>query len=222
MSREMGRIGHEITVNGCSVTILPIIKGLVSESEKVADVLRNDYDVIAVALGPEEIEGIRQRGELTAEKDECGDDIRIMSDIDLVYGKHLMTFGEINVPVPAYCTLIDTCTERSVDVVPLDMNDELFSEIYCDTVTTFELLREKRLVTKGLKKKFDLSSPEAFVEEWDDHVNTIKGFRTVSELRERYIALQIIKNSVPGKKMLALIEHERIFGIWDILENNDV
>jgi hypothetical protein len=215
-------MSHEITVNGCSVTILPIIKGLVSESEKVVDALQNDYDMFAVALGPEEIEGIKSRGEIVVEKDECGDDIRIMSDIDLVYGKHLMTFGKINVPVPAYCTLIDTCAERSIDVIPLDMNDDVFSEIYCENVTTFELLREKGLVKKGLKKKFDLSSPEAFVEEWDDHVNTIKGFRTVSEIRERFIASQIIKNCVPGKKMLALIEHERIFGIWDILENADV
>ena len=214
--------GHEITVNGCSVTILPIIKGLVSESQKVQEILQDDFDIIGVALGQEEIDGIRMREEIITEKDEYGDDVKIMSDLDLAYGKFLIEFGEINIPVPAYCTLIDTCAERSLEVIPLDMNDDAFSEMYCENVTTIELLREKRLVSKGLKKKFDLSSPEAFVEEWDDHVNTIKGFCAVSQIRERYIASQIIRNCVPGKKMLVLIEHERVFGVWDILEKADV
>ena len=198
-----------LKLNGCRVDILAVIKGLVSESSKVRKVIDHGYDAVGIALGPEDIKAMELRANL-----ETPD----MSEIDLVYCKILKEFGEIDVPAPAYCALVDACAERSIPLVPLDMDDETFSELYCNTVTALELFREQKLAAKGLKMTFDLSSPQAFVTEWDAHVNTIKGFRVLSEIREEYIAKEIEKLSAGKTRILVVVEYERFQGIAERLE----
>ena len=198
-----------LNVNGCRVDILAIIKGLVSESSRVLKVITNGYDAAGIALGPEDVKAMELRANL-----ETPD----MSDLDLVYCKILKEFGEIDVPVPAYCALIDACAEHSVPLVPLDMDDEVFSELYCNTVTALELLREQKLAAKGLKMTFDLSSPESFAAAWDAHVNTVKGFRKMSEFREEFIADRIKELSSGKERILVVVEYERFPGIVERLK----
>ena len=75
------------------------------------------------------------------------------------------------------CALIDSVREKGMNVIPLDMNDDDFTQMYCDTVGVTDFVREHRLAKKGLKKGFRLESPESFAREWDDYVNTVKGYR---------------------------------------------
>lgn len=196
-----------IDVSGCSVDMLPIVKGLVSESEKVEDAMRNDYDVIGIALGPEDIEAFRKRSEIMEEN---GPEL---SDLELVYSHHLMNFGKIDFPTPAFSTLVDICVERSIDIVPLDMDDERYSEVYCETISTMELLKETKMAKKALKMKFPMTSAEAFADGWDTYVNKVKGFSTLSVIREDFIADSIRKASSGKGKMLAVIEVERADGV---------
>ena len=48
-------------IDGCSVTVLPVIKGLVSEYDRVSDAITSDYDCIAVSLGLEELPHVEAR-----------------------------------------------------------------------------------------------------------------------------------------------------------------
>ena len=51
-----------VSVNGCEVHILPVVKGLVSEAETVTAAFKEvDPDVLAISVAREEIEGLRQR-----------------------------------------------------------------------------------------------------------------------------------------------------------------
>ena len=193
------------SIGDCSVTILPIIKGLVSEYDKVIEAITDEYDCIAVSLGIEEIEIIRN-----SDTEEWDYD---PSKLDSVYAHHLGKFGEIKVPVPAFKAAIDACASKGIQPMPLDMNDEDFTKMYCECVSTMDILKENRVLKKSMKKKFDLSSPEAFVKEWDDLVNTIKGQYAVSLRREEYIAGQLTDLAKYRKNVLAVIEYERVDGV---------
>ena len=192
-------------IGGCSVTILPVIKGLVSEYERVSEAITDEYDCIAVALGLEEIEVIRNSDGEEWEYDP--------SNLDSVYAHHLKQFGEVQVPVPAFKAVIDKCASMGIQPMPLDMNDEEFTNMYCDCVGTMDLLKENRVLKKSMKMKFDTSSPEAFVKQWDDLVNTIKGQYAVSLRREEYIANQLTDLAKYRKNVLAVIEYERTDGV---------
>ena len=203
-----------LTIGGCTFDIIPIVKGLQSYSEQVSEALENNtYDAASVALGIEEVESIRRRSEIEGEYES--------SDLDLVYSHLLKDFGPIDMPDPSFTALIDRCSEMGIPVIPLDMNDEDYTRLYCDTVTTMEFLREKRIIKKAMKKEFDKSSPEAFVTEWDALINEIKGYARMSAYREEYIAGQIIDTAKYRKHVLTVIEYERLDGILSIIGGED-
>jgi hypothetical protein len=205
----------DIDVGGCEVHIVPVVKGLVSEAEKVKEAMsEREYDCYAVALGIEEVEAVRKRENLPAEYEPV--------DLDLVYTDRLASFGEVVLPDPSFSTLIDACEEKGVYVTPLDMNDAKFTEMYCKRVKTADFLKERGFARKALRAKIDMSSPESFAVGWDEVVNKIKGYASVSKEREEYIATQIVITARYKKSILAVIEVERTAGIVNLLENGIV
>ena len=198
-----------VTLGECSVDIMPVIKGLVSEYERVDAAAGGGYDTFAVSLGKEDIIAVGIRDELKENQE--------FEEIDLIYLHFLSSFGETDAPSPAYSALIDACNRLSVPVMPLDMDEEVFSKVYCDTISAFELLKEGRLARKAIRKMFDMSSPEAFVAEWDSFVNGSKGFRELCRMRERYMSDRIKVLARNSKRMLAVVETERIKGLMSSL-----
>lgn len=197
-------------IGECDFDLIPFIKGLVSEKEKIVQALDSkDYDATAVALGAEDIIAITKRDEIEGEFES--------SDLDTVYSGLLTQFGAIDMPDPASTTLIDVCKERDIPVIPLDMTDDEYTQLYCETVSTVEFLREKRLIKKALKKRFDTSSPENFVMEWDALVNHLSGYAKMSMYREEYMAKQIKDIANYRKNVLLLIEYERVNGVMGII-----
>jgi hypothetical protein len=201
-----------IEMNGCRVDILPVVKGLVSEYDRVKDAVNESYDAFAVSLGKEDILAVGLRKELEDQE---------IEDLDIVYLHYLSTFGETDVPAPAFSALVDACSDISRPVAPLDMDEESYSKIYCDLISTFELLREGRKARKAMKKSFDMSSAESFVLSWDAFVNSSKGFRELTKLREKYMANRIKLLTKDSERLLAVIEAERINGIVSVLEASD-
>jgi hypothetical protein len=201
-----------LEIGRCKVDILPIIKGLVSEAEKVKAAYGR-YEAYALSLGIEEIVALEHRAEI--------EEVQELSEIDMVYVYHLSNFGEIETPTPAFCELIDLCSKDSVDVIPLDMNNDEFSIMYIQTVKTMEFVKEHRLAKKGMKRHFDMSSPEAFSVSWDSYLNKVKGYAKVSKKREEYIASQIKDISKYRRSLLAVIEVERINNILDYLRDGE-
>ncbi|MCL1810808.1 MAG: hypothetical protein FWG41_01090 [Methanomassiliicoccaceae archaeon] len=193
-----------LNIGRCRVDILPIVKGLVSEAEKVRGAY-GGYEAYAVALGIEEIVALKRREEI--------EEIQELSEIDMVYVHHLSNFGEIESPTPAYCELIDLCSNDSMDVIPLDMNNGEFTEMYITTVKALEFVKEHRLAKKGMKRRFDMTSAESFAISWDDYLNKVKGYEKVSRKREEYIASQIADIARYRLSLLAVVEVERINNI---------
>ena len=191
-------------VGDCSVHILPVVNGLVSEAEKVRELI-GDYEAYAVSLGIEGVQTIKNRANIDEEFE--------VSELDLVYAEHISKFGQVEFPSPAMCALIDSVKEKGMNVIPLDMNDDDFTQMYCDTVGVTDFVKEHRLAKKGMKKHFRLDNPESFAKEWDEYVNTVKGYRETSRNREKYMAAQIRDIARFKGNLLAVIEMERVDGI---------
>ena len=162
-------------------------------------------------MGIEGIRAIRERAGLEGDFE--------VSELDLVYAHKMqeLTGEQVEMPSPAMCTLVDLCTETGDDVLPLDMNDTAFTELYCDTVNAWDFVKEHRLAKKGMKRRFSSSTAREFALEWDDYINGVKGYREVSEKREAYIANRIRDISNVRGSLLAVIEVERAQAVADLL-----
>lgn len=198
-----------LKIGECDIDILPVVHGLVADAEKVRSAY-GGYEAYACALGIEGIQGIKNRSEI--------DDDFGINEMDIAYAKHMEAFGEVQIPSPALCELIDLCAADGMNVIPLDMNDEDFTELYCDTVKATDFVREHRHAKKGYKKKFDADSPENLAIQWDAHVNKVKSYALLSRKREEYIASQIRDVAKYRKSLLVVLEVERVEGIMKHLQ----
>lgn len=192
------------TIGDCRIDILPVVNGPVSEADRVRGLI-GDYEAYAVSLGIEGVQTIKNRANIDEEFE--------VSELDLVYAQHISAFGQVEFPSPAMCALIDAVREKGMNVIPLDMNDDDFTQMYCDTVGVTDFVKEHRLAKKGMKKRFALESAESFALEWDEYVNTVKGYRETSRKREVHIAGQIADIARFKRSLLAVIEIERVAGV---------
>lgn len=198
----------EKRINGHRVFLLPVIKGLVSEAEAVKDAFQCARPKkVYISISPEQLLMLGQK-EMYSEYDP--------SMIEAAYAYFLGNFGAVEIPPPCYVQAYDLCQEMGVESVALDMDEESFTELYCDTIGTFEMFRESRFAKKAPKKKFDLRSPQAFVKDWDSKVNSSKGFRSLEKAREKYMA-DLLQRECKSDGILVLIEYERFNGILELL-----
>lgn len=203
-----------VTVGDCGVDILPVVNGIMSECDRVREAY-GGYEAYAASMGIEGIQAIRARLSLEGDAE--------VSELDLVYARRMMalTGEEVQMPSPAMCTLVDLVTADGGNVIALDMNDEEFTEMYCETVPAFDFVKEHRLAKKGLRKRFSSETPERFALEWDAYVNTVKSYRQVSLNRERHMADEIRDIARYRRSLLAVIEVERAEGVASLLRRYD-
>ena len=194
-----------VEISGRKVYILPIVKGLRSEYERVKSRIDDTYDCVAVTMSIEDIELFSTMDPENVEYDP--------SDFDAVYAHFLKEFGEVDVPIPAFKAVVDACKELDIRPVPLEMCDEDFTSAFCECVTVWDMLKERRLLKKAMKKGFDMSSPERFLEQWDALANSMKGHRALNLRREEHIARELRDLTNYKESILAVIEYERVNGV---------
>ncbi|MBO5547548.1 MAG: hypothetical protein J5920_02150, partial [Candidatus Methanomethylophilaceae archaeon] len=148
-----------LDVGDCRVDIIPVVNGLVSEADTVRREF-SEHDAYAAALSIEGIQCLKNRRNIQ--------DVFDVSELDMVYAKHMERFGEVEIPSPAMYTFIDLVTETGNLCIPLDMNDSEFTDLYCDTVGALEFVKEHGIAKKGMKRIFDGSTPEKLAKQWDD------------------------------------------------------
>ncbi|MDW5561618.1 MAG: hypothetical protein SA339_00200 [Methanomassiliicoccus sp.] len=201
-----------IDLQTASVTVLPVVKGLVSEAEAVSQAFSEiDPEVIAVSISREELDALRKREDY---------DLYVPSDLEIIYQAFLERFGEVRIPPPAFVRALEISEHQGAVIVPLDMNDELYTATYCDKVSTFDMIRESFFARRATGKSYDVSTPATFVRSWDRRVNR-SGFRKLEEARERHMAdvLRILARKY--RRVLAVVECERCEGILALLEDRE-
>lgn len=207
---------RQIKIEDSTVTILTAVKGLVSEADAVKNAVeRITPDVIAVSISKEELAGLKEM--------EPGEEVEL-NDIELVYAAMMETFGEVSTPSPYLTAALECSKEKEIPILPLDMNDEVYTEAYCRNVKTMEMLKESRRAKSLMrrKKRFDYSSPLAFVKSWDAVVNKSEGFRTLEKERELHMASSIKAIAKIHSNILAIIEAERADAVASLLSEGNI
>lgn len=201
---------HEIELNGCHIYVLPVIKGLVSEGEKVRTAISEIRpQAVGISISKEELEGLRSYQ---------GEEIEL-SDLEEAYKAGLQEFGEVQLPPPCYIEAVKATGELGIPLVPIDMNEELFSERYCELIGGLELMKESFFSHRIARKKFLMDSPEEFVLDYDRKVNGGRGISTLNVERERHMTSSTIDLASQYAKLLVLVEMERSRGYVEKMKN---
>jgi len=186
-----------------------VFKGLVSEEQKVQRVFDSVRpEVLGISVSKEG---------LTAMRMDLPESAYDLSEQEHAYKALMETFGEVRLPTPAYTKALAISQQTNTPIIPLDMNDDLYTQAYCEAVGGLDLVREGMGTKKLKRKRFDISSPEAFVRDWDRKVNRISGFRRLELARESHIARALGNLAKKYKVVLGFVEFERAEGVAETL-----
>ena len=186
---------------GCAIHILPVIRGLKSEIRLVMDAFDSvGPDAVAVSLSSEEVEGIRN---LPVDYEPE------LSRYDEIYIRGLSRFGEVAAPPPCYVAAIETADSHDVPVIPIDIDEESYTELYCASISGTALFRNSTRTWYLNKRQFAADTPEEYVLKVDRAFNNMRGFRRIEEERETWMSKKLLRESANRKRLLAVVEYER-------------
>jgi pheromone shutdown protein TraB len=199
-----------ISNRGSSIHILPVIKGLVSEIEQVKEAFSQAKpDAVAISLSKEEIEGIRNLPE---------DYEPELSRYDEIYIIGLSKFGEVAAPPPCYVAAIEIADSEGIPVIPIDIDEASYTELYCASVSGTTLFRNSTRTWYLRRKQFAADTPEEYVVKVDRAFNNMRGFRRIEEERAAWMTKQLLRASEGAERLLAIVEYERESEVSDRLE----
>jgi len=197
--------------NGCTISVLGVIKGLKAEVGRVQsafDLTRPD--VVAVSLSKEELEGLRNLPD---------DYIPELSRYEQIYAEGLSRFGEVAAPPPCYIATLELADHRGIRLVPVDLDEQSYSELYCAAVPGTTLFRHSTRTWILKRRRFSDEGPEEFVLKWDKAVNNLEGFRTIEKKRALAMAKGVLGLCGDSKNVLAIIELERAKEVVELIQS---
>jgi hypothetical protein len=196
---------RSVRVGNSSIQVLGVVKGLISESRKVEEAISaSDPDVVALSVAPEELRALKVKEDYSLYE---------MSTLEEIYSVYIESFGPTALPTPAYVKALDLCDERGIPIKAIDLSDADFTEAYCQRIGATEMVKEAFFTRTIGRKKFDISSPEAFALDWDRRLNKAKGFRDLEIDREQHMARLLTDLARDYSTVLAVIEYERSEGV---------
>jgi hypothetical protein len=201
---------RKLQARGCTIHVLPVIKGLISESKSVKDAFDTAHpDRMAISISKEELEGLRNL------PDDFEPDL---SRYEEIYVKSLSRFGEVAAPPPCYVATLELSEHFGIPLVPVDLDEESYTELYCAAVPGTTLFRHSTRTWILKRRSFGAETPEDFVKAWDKAVNRLEGFGTIERKRAEVMAEGILGACDGSKNLLAVIELERYDDVAAILK----
>jgi hypothetical protein len=195
--------------NGCTISVLGVIKGLKAEVGRVQSAFDlTKPDVVAISLSKEELEGLRNLPD---------DYVPDLSRYDQIYAEGLSRFGEVAAPPPCYVATVELADHRGIRLIPVDLDEQSYSELYCAAVPGTTLFRHSTRTWILKRRRFSDESPEEFVLRWDKAVNNLEGFRTIEKKRAETMAKGILAAYEGSSDVLAVIELERAGEVRDLI-----
>ena len=201
--------------------LLGVIKGLTSERRTVRTAFHKlKPDAIALYLSEPELLGLKSVVDGKTKQVP-------LSRYEVIYARKLAfyaqkdkdKYGEVQVPPPALVEGLELGLKFEVPVVALDMGEKDYADAFVQNVSTFHLVRHSMRIKKLSKKKFDVKTPEEFTRAWDAELTKLKGFKNLESARERYMAKRLLELKAKFKRILAILEFERMEGVFNQLKN---
>lgn len=199
--------------DGCKVHVLGVVKGLRSEAENVRKAFEGENpDKVAISISKEELEGLRNIPE---------DFEPELSRYEEIYASGLSRFGEVAAPPPCYVAALELADHAGRPVVPIDIDEQSYTDLYCALVGGSSLFRHSTRTWILKHRSFDIRSPEDFVLAWDRAVNNLECFRTIERRRAEAMAKGIAEACSGSRSVLAVVELERSSDVKAILQSGN-
>ncbi len=144
----------------------------------------------------------------------AGDQVFI-SDTDMAYSRKLATFGDVELPPPAFMEAVRAADRDRVPVSPIDLTDDEYTLVFVDHVTYWQLVKHSRKVKS--MRRYKARSPTDMAEEWDRRLRSIKGFAVLERERERKMALELADHLKEHDRVLAVVDVMRVPGMLEHL-----
>jgi hypothetical protein len=194
-----------VRINGAEVVVIGVFKGLVKDEEKVAKAFADHSpDAIGISTSKEELAALRVQ--------ETHSDYEL-STLEQIYKVYMEHFGEVRLPTPAYLKAIELADAAHLPLIPIDLNDVEFTDLYCKRIRGLDMVRESFYTRSIKRRKYRIGSAEEFALDWDKKVNRAKGFRQLERDREEHMALTLRSMGSKYRRILAVVEYERSAGV---------
>ena len=138
-----------------------------------------------------------------------------------VYETGLGQFGPVERPPRCFVAAIKISDESKARVVGADLTEEEFTRSYVSLVSGWDFVRRAIGRNRLSSARFDMSSAEAFVLDWDRRLRKVRGYDLLEQRREAQIAKAISELAGRSKKLLAIVELERARGVLARLESKE-
>lgn len=191
-----------------TLEIIGIVKGLKNYGEVVEEeIKKGNFKQILISITDEEVEGLRDFLKHPYEIE--------MDDIEIIYEYHMRNFGETSIPPEAFIKAIEYADHNNLIIKGIDIPSGQYEDLFVENVSIFDIislsLKKKRLI----KRRWNLSDPESFSNEWDKYVNR-RGYFKMEREREKYMAEAIVKNLTIDT--IVIIDVERLTGVTAFLK----
>jgi hypothetical protein len=199
-----------LSVGDSIVHILPVIRGLTSEISTVREAFASvNPEAVAVSLSKEEVDGLRN---LPADFEPE------LSRYDEIYIQGLARFGEVAAPPPCYVAAVEIADSEGVPVLPIDIDEASYTELYCASVSGTTLFRNSTRTWHLRRRAFSADTPEQYVMKIDRAFNNMRGFRNVENQRAEWMARETLKAAKNFGRLLTVIEFERAGDVAGLID----
>jgi hypothetical protein len=200
-----------LKIEGCEVLLLPVIRGLVSEGEQVERQAKEFApDAVALSISPEELKALRGHDGKPLEP-MCG------TIEENVYETGLGNFGLVERPPRCFTVAVKISDEMKSRVVGADLTEEEFTRSYVSLVSGWDFVRRAVWRNRISSARFDMSSADSFVLDWDRRLRKVRGYDLLERRREAQIAKAIAELAGRSKRLIAIVELERARGVLERL-----
>ena len=198
-----------VSLGKAQIRVLSTVKGLVSEAAVVEEDIESfEPDLVALSIGPEEIEGTRK----------WDGEPYDMSGWDEVYGlslRKLVGDDGVKLPPPSFSKAIKVSDSKNIDVIGIDMDEISFTEAYTKNISTWQLFKRSRLEKSMTKSGIEGQTPEEIALNMESSIRELSGFANLERERVKTMAENVRLQSKRQKKILAIIE---ISNVSDFVE----
>ena len=205
-----------VRLGGCVLELFPTVKGLERERRPVREaILGARPEVVAIPVSAEGLRGLRAIWK--------GKEPEIfLSHYEEIYATKLARYGKVSVPPPSFTEAYSVAAGEGIPVRAIDLDEQGFSDAFVASISSSSLIYHSLRWRWLRRKRFNEPTAREFALAWDRAINSLKGFRNLERRREEHMARELGRLCARHRKVLAVLELERMEGVLERLRTVDV